>query len=173
MPCAATVLANSAVYYKGNKEPRDWLVRQFIYILCSIFIYFKMINSAEAPRSSQSAGFSLAQRLRARWWLAGRLLCSCRGGCAGGCRRCPSGWGPLARGLLRRGSRFPSGKAAHGRPLHHRGLSPARRTTQGKARSRLCSHMRPSSKPCWRSLPFISIMYIHFGPPHRKFFGFF
>lgn len=145
MPCAATVLANSTVYYKGNKEPWDWLVRQFIYILCSIFIYFKMINSAEAPPSSQSAGFSPAQRLRARRWLAGRLLGSRRG--TGGRRHCPSGWGPLARGLLCRGSRFPSGEAACGRPLHLRGLSPARRTRQRKAHSRLCSHAQPSSKP--------------------------
>lgn len=163
MPCAATVLANSTVYYKGNKEPWDWLVRQFIYILCSIFIYFKKINSAEAPPSSQSAGCSLAQRLQARRWLAGRLLCS-----RGGCWRCLLGWGAPPPGF-----RVPSGEAACGWPLHHHGLFPARRTTQGKAHSRLCSHAQPPSKPCWRSLPFISIMYIHFGPPHHKHFFFF
>lgn len=38
-----------------------------------------MINSAEAPPSSQSAGLTLAQRLRARRWLAERLIRSRRG----------------------------------------------------------------------------------------------
>lgn len=85
MPRAATVLANSAVYYKGNKEPWDWLVRQFIYILRSIFIYFKMINSAEAPplpaeccSQPRAAAPGAAAAGRGRLWSAG----GCRGSSA-------------------------------------------------------------------------------------------
>lgn len=54
MPRAATALANSTVYYKGNKEPWDWLVRQFIYISCSIFIYFPTTSGAAAPPASRA-----------------------------------------------------------------------------------------------------------------------
>lgn len=99
MPCAATVLANSTVYYKGNKEPWDWLVRQFIYILCSIFIYLRKINSAEAAPSSQSAGLGLAQQLQARRRLARMLLCDPAQGAAGPARR-PGGSSTAALGSL-------------------------------------------------------------------------
>lgn len=154
MPCAATVLANSTVYYKGNKEPWDWLVRQFIYILCSIFICFRMINSAGAAPPGRACSQPGAAAPGAA--LAGR-------GCSGA-RGLP--------GLLRPGSRFPSGAAACGWALRCRGLCPARRTTRGKAHSQPCSQARPSGKFCRHSLPFISIMYIHLDQPRENTVGF-
>lgn len=170
MPCAATALANSTVYYKGNKEPWDWLVRQFIYISCSIFIYLKMINSAEAPPSSQSAGLTLAQRLRARRWLAGRLIRSrrgtgrLRGGLPVGVGAAGTGGSSAgALGSLPERQRVGDLRAAVVSPLQEGGH-------RGKMLILASAPTRnPPASPAGVRYPLASVADVRFGPPRRKF----
>lgn len=134
-----------------------------------------MINSAEAPPSSQSAGLTLAQRLRARRWLAGRLIRSRRGTGRprGGPPALPVGVGAAgtggssagALGSLPERQRVGDLRAAVVSPLQEGGH-------RGKMLILASAPTRnPPASPAGVRYPLASVADVRFGPPRRKFWG--